>query len=181
MFSKRLAGSRLNDGVGVNPDSDTVFLMIRVSVLSLALGFTLILNACSNEKLSREGEIEFTIAAAIEAAENRSASDLSELVDKSYLDEKTLNKTQLIKLVRLYFFRHKNIYLLSKLGAIEFPAENEALVTLHVAMAGSAISDITALSSLRASMHRFDLELIKDHKWLLRSATWHPASIRDMN
>jgi hypothetical protein len=154
--------------------------MIKVTTLAFALSFTLLLNACSNEKLSREDEIELTISAAIEAAEDRSASDFSELVDEKYLDEKALNKTQLVKLVRLYFFRHKSIYLFSKLGEIDFPAENEALVTLHVAMAGSAISEITALSSLRASMHRFDLELIKHDKWLLRSATWHPASIGDM-
>jgi hypothetical protein len=154
--------------------------MIRSTLLTLILSFTLLLNACSNEELSREAEIELTIAAAIEAAEDRSASDMSELVDERYLDVKGLNKAQLIKLVRLYFFRHKSIYLFSKLGEIDFPAQNKALVTLHVAMAGSAISDITALSSLRASMHRFDLELIKNDKWLLRSATWRPASIADL-
>ena len=154
--------------------------MIRSTILTLILSFTLLLNACSNEELSREAKIELTIAAAIEAAEDRSASDMSALVDERYLDLKGLNKAQLIKLVRLYFFRHKNIYLFSKLGEIDFPAQNKALVTLHVAMAGSAISDITALSSLRASMHRFDLELIKDDKWLLRSATWQPASIADL-
>lgn len=141
---------------------------------------TLLLNACTNERLSREDEIELMIATAIEAAEDRSSSELSELVDEAYLDQKGFNKIQLIKLVRLYFFRHKNIYLLSKLGTIDFPAENEATVTLHVAMAASAISNITALTSLRASMHRFDLELIKQESWLLRSATWRPASIGDM-
>ena len=148
--------------------------------LVLALSLTFLINACSDQKLSREDEIELTISTAIEAAEDRSTSDFSELVDERYLDPKGLNKTQLIKLVRLYFFRHKKIFLMSKIGEIEFPAENEALVTLHVAMAGSAISDITALTSLRASMHRFDLELIKQDKWLLRSATWFPASIGDM-
>lgn len=154
--------------------------ILRYTALSLILSLTLLLNACSNEELTREEEIELTISAAIEAAEDRSTSDMSELVDERYLDPKGLDKTQLIKLVRLYFFRHKSIYLFSKLGEIDFPAENEALVTLHVAMAGSAISDITALLSLRASMHRFDLKLIKLDKWQLRSATWHPASIADL-
>jgi len=154
--------------------------MNRIAILALVLSMTLLLNACTNDELSREDEIELTIAAAIEAAENRSANDLSELIEEQYRDEKGLNKSQLIKLVRLYFFRHKNIYLFSKLGDIDFSAENQASVTLHVAMAGSAISDITALASLRASMHRFDLELIKHEQWLVRSATWYPASIGDM-
>jgi hypothetical protein len=147
---------------------------------TLLLILSLLLNACSSQPLSREDETALTIDTAIEAAEDRSTSDMAELVDERYLDPKGLNKSQLTKLVRLYFFRHKSIYLFSKLGEIEFPAKNEAFVTLHVAMAGSVISDITALSSLRASMHRFDLELIKHDQWLLRSATWHPASIADL-
>jgi hypothetical protein len=154
--------------------------MLRKATLLLVLGLTLVLHACSDEKLSREEEIEITIAAAIEAAEDRSAGDLADLIDEQYLDEKGLNKTQLIKLVRLYFFRHKNIYLFSKLGAIDFSAENEALVTLHVAMAGSAISDITALTSLRAQLYRFEISLIKQDEWLLSGASWRVASIGDM-
>lgn len=154
--------------------------VFKYTALSLILSLTLLLQACSDEVLSREDEIALTIDAAIEAAENRSISDFSDLIDENYLDEKGFKKNQLIKLIGLYFFRNKKIFLFGKLGEIEFPAENEALITLHVAMAGSAISDITALTSLRASMHQFDLELIKRDEWLLRSATWHPASIGDM-
>ncbi len=102
------------------------------------------------------------IDSTIETAENSRASDFSEFIDPNYLDGKGLNKSQLIKLVRLYFFRNKKIFLFSKIEEIEFPAEKKALFTLHVAMAGSPISGITALTSLRASMHRFDLELDKN-------------------
>jgi hypothetical protein len=155
--------------------------MIKLTTLSLALSVTLLISACSTEPLSREEQIALTINVAIEAAENRNASDFSDLIDNNYLDQKELNKSQLIKSVGLYFFRNKKIFLFRKIGAIEFTAENEALVTLHVAMAGSAISGITALTSLRASVHRFDLELIKRDKWLLRSASWRRASIGDLN
>ena len=155
--------------------------MMRLCALSLVLSLTLLLTACSTEPLSREDEIALTIDSAIEAAENRSTGDFSELIDPNYLDRKGLNKSQLIKLIRLYFFRNKKIFLFTKLKDIEFPAENKARVTLHVAMAGSPISGIIALTHLRASVHRFDLVLVKREDWLLHSATWRPAAIGDLN
>lgn len=139
-----------------------------------------LLIGCSDEKLSREDEIKQFIESGIEAAENRSSSDLAELIDENYLDDKALNKMQLTRLVRLYFFRHKNIFLFTKIDEIEFLTENEALVTLHVAMAGSVISGVSALSSLRAETLKFELELIKRDEWLLRRAKWQRAGIEEM-
>ena len=139
-----------------------------------------LLIGCSDEKLSREDEIKQFIESGIEAAENRSSSDLAELIDENYLDDKALNKMQLTRLVRLYFFRHKNIFLFTKIDEIEFLTENEALVTLHVAMAGSVISGVSALSSLRAETLKFELELIKRDEWLLRRAKWQRAAIEEM-
>lgn len=138
------------------------------------------LQACSGSAISKEDEIKQYLETGVEAAENRSSSDLAELIDNNYLDRKGLNKKELTKLARLYFFRHKNIYLFTKLDGIEFLTENEALVTLHVAMAGSVISDASALSSLRAKIYKFELELVKQDEWLLRQAKWQPASMADM-
>jgi hypothetical protein len=138
------------------------------------------LQACSGSAISKEDEIKQYLETGVKAAENRSSSDLAELIDDNYLDRKGLNKKELTKLARLYFFRHKNIYLFTKLDGIEFLAENEALVTLHVAMAGSVISDISVLSSLRAKIYKFELELIKRDEWLLREAKWQAASLGDM-
>ena len=138
------------------------------------------LQACSGSAISKEDEIKQYLETGVEAAENRSSSDLAELIDNNYLDRKGLNKKELTKLARLYFFRHKNIYLFTKLDGIEFLTENEALVTLHVAMAGSVISDASALSSLRAKIYKFELELVKQDEWLLRQAKWQPANMADM-
>ena len=149
-------------------------------LICTVLGVTYLLNGCSSDALSKEDEIKQYIEAGVEAAENRSSSDLAELIDESYRDDKSYNKTQLAKIARLYFFRHKNIFLFTKLNEIEFVAENQALVSLYVAMAGSVISDSSVLSSLRAKTYRFELELIKQDKWLLTRATWQPASVGDM-
>ena len=139
-----------------------------------------LLGACSDDELSREEEVKQFIESGIEAAESRNSGDLAELIDESYLDDKALNKKQLTKLVRLYFFRHKNIFLFTKFGEIEFLTDNEALVTLHVAMAGSVISDASMLTSLTAQTYKFELELIKRDEWLLQRAKWQRASIGEL-
>ena len=150
-----------------------IILCCYLSILILATG-------CSDSVLSPEDEIKQFIETGVEAAEDRSSSDLAELVFSGYKDEKGYGKKQIEKLSKLYFFRHKNIYLLTKIDEIEFVAANEAWVTLHIAMAGSVISDASLLSGLRAQIYKFELLLIKDEKWLLHQADWQRASIGDM-
>ena len=41
-------------------------------------------------------------------------------------------------------------------------------------------ADASLLSSLRAKIYKFDLELIKQDKWLLQWASWQAASLGDM-
>ncbi len=136
--------------------------------------------ACTESPLSKEDQIRHYIDTGISAAESRSHSDLADLIDNSYRDQKSLGKTQLVKLMRAYFFRHRNIFLLTKIEAIDFPADDEAIVTLHVAMAGSVISDASVLANLRARIYRFELQLVQADSWLLREASWQIASMVDM-
>ena len=55
-------------------------------------------------------------------------------------------------------------------------------MTLYVAMAGSVISNIEALESVRARIYRFELGLIRNDSddWLLRYAEWQPAKLFDL-
>lgn len=140
----------------------------------------LFLQACSDNAVSKEDAIKRFIEQGVIAAESRSSGDLAELVHQNYLDQNGFNKKRLTKMASLYFIRHKNIYLLTKLGKIDFLSDHEALVSLHVAMAGNVISDVNALSGLRARMYKFELQLIKDGEWLLQQAKWQPASLADM-
>lgn len=136
--------------------------------------------ACSDDPLSKEDQIRRYIDTGVAAAEDRSHRDLVELIDDGYSDQKAMDKTRIGKLLQAYFFRHKNIYLLTKIREISFPSEDEANVSLYVAMTGSVISDINALSSLRARIYRFELQLVKDESWLLREASWQVANMSDM-
>lgn len=154
--------------------------MPRTIQIFCILSFIALISACSDKPLSKEDQIRQYIATGVSAAENRSHSDLADLIDDTYRDEKTFGKAQITKLLQAYFFRHRNIFLLTKIRDINFPSEDEASVTLHVAMAGSVISDASALASLRARVYRFELELVKADSWRLREARWQPANMADM-
>ncbi len=149
---------------------------IRILVL---LCWGVLLPACSDDD-SPEAQIRSYIAAGVEAAESRSSSDLAEMIDTAYLDRRGYNKKQLTSLMRAYFFRHKNIHLFTRIEQIELLAENQAQVRMHVAMAGSVIAGVDALSALRARIYTFDLMLAKQDEWQLRQASWQPASISDL-
>jgi len=132
--------------------------------------------ACSDDG-SAEDQIRHLIDNAVRAAEDRSVDGLSELMHADFIDQQGNNRKQLSKLLRLYFFRHKNIHLFTRMDSIEMLSANQASVSLHVAMAGTVISDVNALSSLSARIYRFELQLVKQDDWLLRHASWKPASI----
>lgn len=141
----------------------------------------MLIQSCSDDPISPEAEIRAYIQSGVEAAESRSSDVLAGLMHDNYTDHKGYNKKQLVGLLRAYFFRHKNIYLLTKIDEIELLTENEATVRLHVAMAGSVIADVDALSALRARIYRFEIQLIKQGEWMLTQATWGPAGISNFN
>jgi len=114
---------------------------------------------------------------AVQLAEDRSVDGLGELMHTDFIDQKGNNRMQLSKLLRVYFYRHKNIHLFTRVDGIEILSDNQASVSLHVAMASTVISDVNALSSLSARIYRFELQLIKQDDWLLRHASWESANL----
>jgi hypothetical protein len=136
----------------------------------------LLAQACSDDG-SPEAQIRRWIDSAVQAAEDRSADGLIELLQADFIDQHGNNRQQLARLLRAYFFRHQSIYLFTRIDSIEMLSANQATVSLHVAMAGTVISDVSALSSLSARIYRFELQLVKQDDWLARHANWEPAGI----
>ncbi len=147
----------------------------------LLISLSLVLQACSDSATSPEDEIRLFIEAGVQAGEARSADDLGELIHPDYIDQNGYKRNQLVKLLRAYFFRHKSIHLFTRIDEIELLSANEANVDLHVAMAGTVISDVTSLSGLSARIYRFELQLFRQQEeWRLRHASWARASISDL-
>jgi len=148
--------------------------------LALSLTILILLQACSKTAKSPQDEIRGFIKSGVEAAEDRNLDALNDLIHDNYLDQKGYNKQRLGGLLRAYIVRHKNIYLFTRVAKIDLLAENEAVVRVYVAMAGSVISDIDTLAELRAQLYEFELQLIReDDDWLLHHASWRPAAIID--
>jgi hypothetical protein len=139
----------------------------------------ILLQACSETAKSPQDEIREYIKSGVVAAEDRSLDALNDLIHDNYLDQNGYNKQRLGGLLRAYIIRHKNIYLFTRIAEIDLLAENEAVVRVYVAMAGSVISDVDALAELRAQLYEFELQLTKGDDWLLHHASWRPASIID--
>lgn len=154
--------------------------MIRYTSFLSVLCASIFLYACSDNEMTGDELVRQYIDAGKLAAENRSHTELADLIYKNYRDSDGLNKQQLIAFVRGYFFRHKNIHLFIKIDEIFFETDNLAFITLHIAMAGNVITDANALTSLRANIYKFDLQLIKDDEWLLKSASWQKAAMKDI-
>ncbi len=154
--------------------------MARGSWRALCLAATLAAAACGDNRLSPEAEIRHFVASGVEAGEARSVDALEALLHPDYLDQKGYNRGQLLKLLRAYFFRHQNIHLFTRIDEIRLLGEGEAEVRLFVAMAGNAISDVSALPSLRARLYRFELRLLRDDRWRLQHARWESARLADL-
>jgi hypothetical protein len=149
--------------------------------LTFNILITLLIISCHKQTTSPEDEIRQFIASGIEYAEQRNSGDLKDMIRNNYSDQKGYDKKQLVSLMRIYFLRNKSIYLLYKIKDIKITGNQNATVQLYVAMAGKQVSDITLLSNYRASIYRFELQLIKpDDEWLLERARWARASAIDM-
>lgn len=153
---------------------------VKAKFLYCCLVWSLVLlQACSDTKKSPEDEIRDFINAGVEAGEDRSLDALNDLIHDHYLDQNSYNKQRLGGLLRAYIFRHKEIYLFTKIKEIDLLDNNEAVVRLYIAMAGSVIADIDAIAALRAQLYEFELQLIREDGWLLHHASWRPASKLD--
>lgn len=148
--------------------------------LLVTLALLLSLGACSDDELSPEDEIRRFIERGAEAAEQRNVDDLAAMTHPDYRDQKGYNRQQLGKLLQAYFYRHRNIHLFTRIDEIQLLDANRADVNLHVAMAGSVISDVTALRGLRAQLYRFELQLVRQDEWLLQHASWSRARVADL-
>jgi hypothetical protein len=116
----------------------------------------------------------------VEAAENRSHSDLGDLLAENYHDERGHNKDRITQLARAYFFRHRNIHLFTRITDIKVYNNQEADVSLLVAMTGQAVTDPSLLAGLKAHLYRFNLQLIRNDNWLLKQADWKPAGLDEL-
>lgn len=151
---------------------------MAVTLLSITAIF--LSTACSQDADNPEAEILAYIAAGEAATQKRDVFAIKSMIADEYLDKKGRNQQNVVSITAGYFFRHKNIHTLTRVKQLTFPQPVHANLVLLVGLAGDPIGDFEHLLALRATIHRFEMQLVKQAgEWQLLSAQWRRASHDD--
>lgn len=135
--------------------------------------------SCSNEE-TPEDQVKQFVTAGEEAVEARNVLDVKKLISENYSDEKGRTRQDLVAVSAQYILSNKNIHVLTRIGELNFPSEDRAMLQLYVAMTGQNVSDLDALLNMQADLYLFDMELVLENdEWKLLKADWRPAKGED--
>lgn len=135
-----------------------------------------LLASCGGAPETPEQQVRALIAQATAAAEERSAGTLRDMISDRYADDQQRDKRAIEQLLRFHFLRNTTIHLFTRVPDITITAPDHALATVYVAMAGVPIAAVEDLPALRADLHHFELEFIReDNAWRLLRAAWQRA------
>lgn len=144
---------------------------MRTAFLTALLTVLLALTACSRDPDDPETQIRAVIAAAEEAAEDRSTRRLMHHVSENYSDQSGRDYDGLRDLVRIYLLRHQNPRILTRIRSVELITAVRAEVELLAGMAD------TGAGRLRADAYEItlSLDLEEDGEWRVIRAQWRRA------
>ncbi|MCW8921342.1 MAG: hypothetical protein OQK68_07650 [Sedimenticola sp.] len=153
---------------------------LGMRILLSPLLLLLFLTGCGSDTTSPEEQIRKMLMAGEEAVESRSISAVQAHLSDQYSDRSGNQKRMLTRILGGYFIAHQSIHLLTQIGPIVLNGEDQAEVTIFVAVAGQPIHSASEFISLRADLLRFDLKLVYEaSQWLIRSAHWRKADMSD--
>jgi len=134
---------------------------------------------CSRE--SPEERVRETIDDAVQAVRERDIKPLARAVSDSYADRERNDKQKILSLVRMHFVLHPNLYLMAKVDSVDCPSPTEARVIMFAAMASVPPGVVPDPRRISADVFRFDLAMAdEDGTWRVVSASWAPASVKDL-
>jgi len=154
--------------------------MNRLHLLIVLLGLVvaMLLPGCRGERTNPEAEVRALINSAVAAAERKNIGVLKSSISKKYADEQGRNKQAVEGLLRLHFLRHETVHLYAHIQSVTLPQPNRAKATVLVAMAGVPIAAVQELPTLRADLHRFEIDFAREDKtWRVLSAAWRRAEL----
>jgi hypothetical protein len=137
---------------------------------ALALSSFLLLAGCGAPD-SPEAQVRAVVAEAEQAAEARDASRLADLVDPGYRDPQGNGAQEIQRYLRGWLIARQDLRLLTRIDAMEFPAENLARLSVTVGMLGREAGG--EAWDLAADVYEIDLTLARDgDEWRVTRAEW---------
>lgn len=150
--------------------------MRRVGCAALALAAL----ACSGDPETPEARVRAVFAAIEAAAQARDVAALEEHVSDAYSDPRGHDKRELGAVAAMHLLRNESVHLLTRVRELEIAPDGTARAIALVAMAATPIPGPELLPTLRADLHRFDVELREeDGTWRVTRAEWRPASLAE--
>lgn len=137
--------------------------------LCLAVAASAFLAGCGDPPSEPEAELRAWVDAGIAFVEAEQRRAVVGMVSEAYADGRGNERSDLDKLMRVYFHRTNNIKLLPKIEEITIYGDTAAQLVLTVGMAGTN----DGVLGFSADAYRFELEVEKDGtEWRLVSARW---------
>ena len=152
----------------------------RRLTLLLVLIASLLFSACSNQRSSPEDQIRALLRNAAVAAEQKDLGTLREIISETYADDQGQNKRAVEGLLRVHFLRNQSVHLFSRIESVTLPQPDRGRAVVLVAMAGVPIASEAELSGMRADLHRFEIDVVReDRDWRVQRVTWYRAELAD--
>ncbi len=137
--------------------------------LCLAAAALVLLVGCGDPPSEPEAELRAWVDAGIASVEAKERRAVVGMVSEAYVDGRGNERSDLDKLLRVYFHRMQNIKLLPKIEEITIYGDTAAQLVLTVGMAGTN----DGILGFTADAYRFQLEVEKEgDEWHLISARW---------
>jgi hypothetical protein len=145
-------------------------ILAIVQVLGSLLG-------CSSDPRTPEERVRAAIEEFQRAANQKEQRPALNRISRDYKDPAGRDFQDLKGLVALHFLRGDELFIYSRIEALELQEPALVTGTVIAAMASTPIRGIETLRKLRADIYRFEVEFREegDGEWRLTSALWRPA------
>jgi hypothetical protein len=136
----------------------------------------MLLTGCGGEREGPEAQVRSLIKSAATAAEQKNVGTLRDMISTQYKDDQGQDKRAIEALLRFHFLRNESLHLFAHTQTVTLPQPDNAQAIVLVAMAGVPIAAVEELSALRADLHRFEVDFVReDKRWRVRRAAWRRA------
>lgn len=152
-----------------------------IARIARSLALLALLAACGGPAATPEQQIRATFSELERASRAGEVSVVKDFVSARYRDPRGRTRDDLHGLIRYQYFRHKKVYLLTRIEELDVGEDGRARATVLGAMASGPIEDPSALRRVQADVYRFDLELADEGEgtWRVVSGDWRPANLDD--
>ncbi len=140
-----------------------------IRALCLAAAALVVMTGCGNPPTEPEAELRAWVETGIASVEAKERRAVVGMVSDAYADGRGNERSDLDRILRVYFHRMNNIKLLPKIEEITIYDDTAAQLVLTVGMAGTN----DGILGFSADAYRFELEVEKSGgDWRLISARW---------